>query len=190
MKRLLPLLAALLLAFSLCGCRGEPNSNRYDVSHAGKTFTVDHEACTITCDGEVYHFTVSGTGSSVSFEVTYPDGSSYHYSESVGGNVGFGQGGWSDDYDPEARGYVPGDVLWDVLGLRAEREKSGPSPLLAVLLLAVGIFNTAAPQTAWWLEYGWRFKDAEPSDLALGANRILGVVLIFIGGVCLLATIF
>lgn len=63
-------------------------------------------------------------------------------------------------------------------------------PLLAALLLAVGIFNTAAPQTAWWLEYGWRFKDAEPSDLALGANRILGVVLIFIGGVCLLATIF
>ncbi|MBE6962450.1 MAG: hypothetical protein E7445_08365 [Ruminococcaceae bacterium] len=50
--------------------------------------------------------------------------------------------------------------------------------LLILVLLAVGIFNTVSPHTAWYLENGWRFKNAEPSDLALGMTRLAGIVFI------------
>ena len=50
--------------------------------------------------------------------------------------------------------------------------------LLILLLLAVGIFNTASPHTAWYLEYGWRYKDAEPSDMALTFSRLGGILAI------------
>lgn len=187
MKRLYLLIAVLLLGLTLCACREKESPNVYDVTYKGKTYTVDQEQGTITCDDAVYHFEVSGSsGGSVDFDVVYPDGSRYYWTEEDYG----GHGGWSDDYDPETRGYVPGTVLWGVLGMRPDgRENSGPSLLPAFLLMAAGAFLTIAPQTAWMLEYGWRFKNAEPSDIALTVNRILGVVLIFIGIICLLASI-
>lgn len=54
------------------------------------------------------------------------------------------------------------------------------------ILLAAGALLAVVPWAAWMLAYGWRFKDAEPSDFALAANRILGVTLIVIGIICLL----
>ena len=68
-----------------------------------------------------------------------------------------------------------------------EKDSSGPSPFLAILLIAAGAFNAAKPRTAWYLGYGWRFKDAEPSELALGVERMVGVVVLIIGVIMLLA---
>ncbi|MBO5253428.1 MAG: hypothetical protein J6C51_05740 [Clostridia bacterium] len=53
--------------------------------------------------------------------------------------------------------------------------------LAVVLLIALGLFAVLSPQTVWYLEYGWRFKDAEPSNLALTLNRIGGIVSIALG---------
>ena len=50
-----------------------------------------------------------------------------------------------------------------------------------LLLWAIGLFNVLAPRAAWYLSYGWRFKDAEPSDAALMMARIGGVIAIIIG---------
>jgi len=187
MKRFYLWIAVLLSACILCGCQESGNPNIYDVTYNGKNYTVDQEQGTVTCDKVVYQFEISSRGgNSVDLDIIYPDGSRYYWTkESYGGH-----GGWSDNYDPEGKGYVPGDVLWDVLGMRSDNRKdSDPSPLLAFLLLAAGAFQTITPQTAWMLEHGWRFKNAEPSDLALSVNRILGVVLIFIGAICLLASV-
>ncbi|MGN0250750.1 MAG: DUF6199 family natural product biosynthesis protein [Oliverpabstia sp.] len=51
----------------------------------------------------------------------------------------------------------------------------------------MGAFNTAAPSVAWYLEYGWRYKNAEPSDLALGLNRVGGIIAIIVGILTLVA---
>ena len=77
------------------------------------------------------------------------------------------------------------DVLYR--GRGDEKDSSGPSPFLAILLIAAGAFNAAKPRTAWYLGYGWRFKDAEPSELALGVERMVGVVVLIIGVIMLLA---
>ena len=187
MKRFCLWIAVLLSVFCLCGCQSRESPDLYDVEHNRKTYTVDRGQGTITCDGVVYQFEVSDRGGdSVDLDITYPDGSRYYWT--MDGN--FGHGGWSDDYDPEASGYVPGDVLWDVLSLEtASQEHSGPSPVLAVLLLALGAFQAISPRTAWFLGYGWRFKDAEPSELALTVDRIVGVLLISVGLICLLASL-
>ena len=95
LKLVIPvLLAAALIFLASCGHGG--TSQVYDVEHNGKIFTVDQANQTIASEGHIYSFEVSGNGGNVKFKVTYPDGSTYWWSQ--GGNVGYG--GWSDDYDP------------------------------------------------------------------------------------------
>lgn len=186
MKRFCLHVAVILAAFVLCGCQKSEAPALYEVARDGKTYAVDREEGTIACDGVVYRFAVSGGGgSAVTMDITYPDGSRYYWTS----DDGFGHGGWSDDYDPEAAGYAPGEVLWDVLSLdEAGQERAGPSPVLAVILLALGAFQALSPRTAWTVGYGWRFKDAEPSELALTVDRAVGVLLIAAGIICLLAS--
>ncbi|MGM9607492.1 MAG: DUF6199 family natural product biosynthesis protein [Oscillospiraceae bacterium] len=179
MKRsLLMGIVLFLLLLTACGKNtGDPNV--YDVEYGGKTYTVDQNNQTITFDGHVCEFELSGNGNSMRFKVTYPDGSTYFWNQT--GNTG--EGGWSDDYDAER--YVSGDTLWSVLeqGRPSARNNSGHW-FLGVLLVAAGIFQAASPRTLWYISHGWRYKDAEPSDLALGLGRIGGGVVVIIGIIC------
>jgi hypothetical protein len=50
-----------------------------------------------------------------------------------------------------------------------------------VLLLIVGVLLIAFPKTQWWLNYGWAFKNAEPSELAIGYSYMLGGIAVFFG---------
>jgi hypothetical protein len=47
---------------------------------------------------------------------------------------------------------------------------------LAILVLIMSIIAIFAPRITWFLSTGWRFKNAEPSDLVLSLNRIGGVI--------------
>ena len=64
---------------------------------------------------------------------------------------------------------------------RASPEESGGSPPLGLLLIALGIWGAAAPRSVWYLSYGWRFKNAEPSEAALLAERLGGGVAVVVG---------
>lgn len=178
MKRILCFLAVLCLLFlSACGeDTGDPNV--YDVEYGGKTYTVDHNNKTITFDGHVCQYEISGNGNSTRFKITYPDGSTYFWNQS--GNSG--SGGWSEDYD-ETR-YVPGRTLWNVLEQERPKEQRGSGGAAGLLLVGLGIFEAVSPRTSWYLSYGWRYKNAEPSDLALGLGRVAGVVMIIVGIIC------
>ena len=54
------------------------------------------------------------------------------------------------------------------------------------MLLFIGGVNTAWPQAAWYLETGWKIKDAEPSDAALTWNRVGGVVALIIAAIMMI----
>ena len=159
------LLAVLLL--TACGGNAEKNSNIFEKDG----FTVNREAGTITHEEDVYTYTLSGNSK---ITITYPNGATYFWQWT--GNGGYG--GWSDDYDPVR--YTDGDTLMDLINFQPPRESSG-NPILGILVIALGIFNLAAPRAAWYLSYGWRFKHAEPSDAALGLGRIGGGVAVLIG---------
>ncbi len=179
MKRFWILCAAFCF-FLLAACtaeKGDPNV--YDVEYNGKVYTVDQINRTISVDGYTCEFSVTGSGSSTDFKVTYPNGSTYwmRWSNSSG------SGGYGGDYD-ESR-YVSGDTLWNVLEQAHPGAKQNSSHAgLGILLLIFGVLEAAFPQASWWLSHGWRFKDAEPSDLALGLGRATGIVMILAGIIC------
>ena len=179
MKRFAMLLICFLMGLSLCACGAETDTDRtYTVERNGRTFTVDPAAQTIS-DGEyTYGYEVSAGGSSAEIEITYPNGAAYYWTQR--GSIT--TGGWSGDYD-ETR-YVSGDILCDIVGRGAPAPAGTASPgklFLILFCIPLGIFHIIWPQAAWYLEYGWRFRNAEPSDLALGFNRFGGIVLVIVG---------
>lgn len=175
MKRFLALCAALcFLLLAACGAdKGDPNV--YDVEYNGKIYSVNQTESTISVDGYTCEFNVTGSQHDQRFTVTYPDGSTYSGSGWAGSH--------SEGFDPEQ--YVSGDILWEVLeqdrpGTRQNNTHGG----LGILLLIFGVLEAAFPQVSWWLSHGWRYKNAEPSDLALGLGRTAGIIMILAGIIC------
>lgn len=179
MKRLWIVLFALLLSLSLFGCAKQETT--YTVSKNGIEFHVDSTQKTISDGDNIYQYEFSGDSSSFNVTITYPNGSSYWYSQSGG----MGQGGWSDDYIDGK--YLSGDTLIDVLQEKAPKS-AGPGKITgAIILIGLGIFDVIFPKVSWYLGYGWRYKNAEPSDAALTFARVGGAIAIIIGFILMLS---
>ncbi len=58
---------------------------------------------------------------------------------------------------------------------------------LIVFLLVIGGINTVWPQAVWYLDVGWKVKDAEPSEAALTSERVVGVGILIIAAVMIIA---
>lgn len=172
MKRFRLFLLLSLVAALFLGCAATPTS--YTVLHGDAKFTVNTELGTISDELYTYLYEIDGSGSSRSVTITYPDGSTYYCTYNDSGSFG----GWSDDYAPDR--YADGDTLLAVLEQSAPREYTG-NPFLGLLLIALGLWYVLSPHSAWYLSYGWRYKDAEPSDTALVGARISGILVILFG---------
>lgn len=182
MKRLLPLILALLLV--LVGCAYEEPQTVYTVGIENVQLTVDTQNQTISDGLFTYHYTITATGNSSKITITYPNGATYYWTWS--GNAG--HGGWSEDYDDST--YADGRTLrlaleHDPSGTKKKRERSG-NPLLGLLAIGLGIWNTGWPYSSWYLSHGWYYKDTEPSDAALAMTRFGGIISIIIGIILLL----
>lgn len=59
---------------------------------------------------------------------------------------------------------------------------------IGVFILGVGLVLAIWPKAAWYLRLGWRFKHAEPSELALGAERVTGVILAIAGFILMVSS--
>ena len=172
-------LVLLLLLLTACGNKEEAvNPNLQTVEYNGRTYIIEYNpnatGGTITVEDMVCEFGISMNGD---FNVKYSDGSSYWWRQQ--GNMGYG--GWSDDYDPPA--YAEGDVLWNVLGVKSESQKDnrGGPIFLGLLVIGLGVVDVIWPQLGWYLSHGWRFKNAEPSELALFFGRLGGIVICLFG---------
>lgn len=168
MKRWIVGILACLLLCSLTACAQQETV--YTVTQNGVEYHVDSAQMIITAGGNKYRYTHSGDSTDHRITITYPDGSSYWYSQS--GSMG--QGGWSEDF-VEGK-YASADVLIDIVQESAPPKKNPGKTICAVLLIVLGIFEAALPKAAWYLGYGWRYKNAEPSDAALLFGRAGGVV--------------
>lgn len=174
MKKIFIFIFCMLLVMSLCACTSSAQTT-YTARRDGIEYLVDRESQTISDGTHTYRYSLDGDSDGYSIRITYPDGSTYWWNKQNSG-FGVGYGGWSDDYDENR--YVNGDILCDILEDEVPEERDPKPILLIVVLLAIGIFNTVSPHTAWYLENGWRFKNAEPSDLALGMTRFSGIIFI------------
>ncbi len=169
MKKRVLFLITMLIAICLCGCSSSANTS-YTVTKNGIDFIIDTENSTISDGVNTYHYTFSGTSSTYEVHITYPDSSSYWFKMQNNS----GNGGWSDNYDKNR--FTDGDTLREILLEKAPKESFPGKAVFILLLFVIGVFNMISPHTAWYLEYGWRYKNAEPSDLVLGLNRTSGLV--------------
>ena len=178
MKRFCIAMLALLLMLSLAGC-GEQGPV-YAVDRYGNEYTIDREQGTISDGTNIYEFTYEGDSEDYSVTIEYPNGGSYHWGESGG----FGSGGGNSKYDPQR--YTDADILIRLLQENAPKGIRIGNILAALVLIGGGIFCIACPETVWYLESGWRYRDAEPSDFALGVTRFSGIAAIVIGFIVML----
>lgn len=121
-----------------------------------------------------------------SLTVVYPNGYTYTIREMTGVILS----SWCLNEPPEELGFI--DIMslqWAVTAAsQASRgNQRSASPIISILLLGVGLFWLLSPKSVWWLCRGWMFKNAEPSDLALGAYRIIGIVIALIGIISIFA---
>lgn len=171
MKRIILVLFTIILMLS--SCTGG-TVTEYTVEHGGKNYTVNTENCTITDGENTYTYSVSGSADSYNMEIKYPDGSTAWWTM----NGSSGHGGWSDNY---VIGKYPDiNTISSILEKDLPSHKGGGNAFMIILLIIIGLANIIAPYASWYLSYGWRYKNAEPSDAALVMNRIGGVVIIII----------
>lgn len=185
MKRTFIFLLAVFLITGLCAC-SSGKVTEYTVTKNGTDYVVNTEKGTIFDGTNTYRYSFSGNSTNYNMEIKYPDGSSWWWSQDDRSGMGAGYGGHSDNYDEDK--YVSGYVLQEVLEEKAPKApKQGKNILIIVLLFGIGIFCLAAPKAAWYLEYGWHYKDAEPSEASIVICRVSGAVLIVIGVIMIIA---
>ena len=178
-KRTMMGVVLLLVLLSACGGQEEKEAaGPVQVERNGWVYTVDWEKGTIQCEDEVIRFTMDRrAGGQIRTELTYSDGSTYHWESTRT----MGMGGSSDDYNPPA--YADGEVLVELLEVEAPAPtgSTGSYVLLALPLIALGLWGLIAPRSIWYISVGWRLKDAEPSETTLRVERISGGVAAVIG---------
>ena len=163
LKKISKLWFVVLALFLLSSC-----STVHTVTKSGVDYVIDTNECTISDGTHIYKYTLQGNSSSSKIHITYPNGATYSWQM----YNRIGHGGWSDNYDETL--YVDGDILCDVILERASEPHVGLKIFCAVLLGAFGIFCIKSPETVWYLENAWKFKNAEPSELSLIMTRISG----------------
>lgn len=183
---ILAVLAALVLSLSACAEKQtksalEPYSTGWD----GRVYTVtpiDNDKGTISDGTNTYSYRYDASGSGYSVTFTYPDGETYTWTE----NSSSGRGEASLNFDFEK--YPSGMVLKGLLRKvrTTQEDTSAKNWGIILFLLFVGGINTACPQLTWYLDVGWKVKDGEPSEAALGWSRTVGVVLLIVAVVMMI----
>ena len=172
MKKVLAAAWCFLLVLALAGC-GSQKEKVKNVSYNGVDYVVDTENGTISDGKRVYTYVYGSSGGTI----TYPDGNYYTWKEINGAVTGSSSLGFDDT------SHVDPWVLRAVIG-EAEQTNSTSGRKhvgVGIILLVVGIVSAVWPDKIWYLNWGWRYKDAEPSDMALTLNRIGGVIAAVIG---------
>ena len=163
----------LILALVLAGCGEQEPLTAFD--RYGNEYTIDREQGTIFDGENTYQYTYEGDSEVFTITIDYPNGGCYRYSQSNG----FGSGSWNAKYSENF--YKAGDLLADMLQDNIPKKGSARNIFVGILLMGLGTFYMVCPHAGWYLSYGWRFKDAEPSDAALIFGRISGAVVLVIG---------
>lgn len=183
-KRVFILLFAVMLVLSLCACAEKQSQTDvcapYSVEYNHTLYTVtpaDETTGTISDGTETYSYQYEPHIQGYRVKFTYPDGETYTWTDDGGSMSGTTSSGF--DFDKYPDGWTLSDILLQN-GSAKTAQKAEKNVALILLLLVLGIGNAAFPKAAWYLETGWKIKDAEPSDAALAWNRGIGIVVIVV----------
>ena len=184
---ILAVLAALVLSLSACAEKQTKNAlEPYSIGWDGRVYTVtpiDNDKGTISDGTNTYSYRYDAGGSGYSVTFAYPDGETYTWTENS--SSGRGEASLNFDFEKYPSGMVLKRVLEQSPSAKSEK-KSTKNWGIILFLLFVGGINTACPQLTWYLDVGWKVKDGEPSEAALGWSRTVGVVLLIVAVVMMI----
>lgn len=177
----------LVLAVVLSGCQGKAPDN-YIVIHNGRTLSVNTIARTVTDGDDVYSYSVQEGTTSTVMEITYPNGKHMTVYQNYGSH-GNSAGSLNAE---EAERYLSEWTIFDaVQEATTERYKFHLGYfLLGILIAGAGVFLILDPETAIYWRHMWWFKDAEPTDFAIGMTRFSGVISAICGIVMTILSFF
>ena len=183
-------LLAVMLVLSLCACaekQAQTDTNApYSVEYNHTLYTVtpaDETTGNISDGTDTYSYQYEPRIQGYRVKFTYPDGETYTWTDDGTSMSGTTSPGF--DFEKYPDGWTLSDILLQNSSVKNTRKAEKNVGLILVLLFVGGI-NTAFPQAAWYLETGWKIKDAEPSDAALIWNRVGGVVALIIAVVMMI----
>ncbi len=181
MKRSLFVFLTCLLLLCLFGCSSRQNSIEYHyVSNVQDIlFTIDPDASTISDGIHTYSYAIDSRRNGFTINLTYPDGAEYFWASRSSGSISTASGDFKGE--PAGADYTDPMILCQALESKAMEKPRQIPALLCLLLMGMGAVMVLAPQTVWFLRWGWQFRDAEPSSLALGVSRASGVAVILAG---------
>lgn len=178
----------LVLAALLTGCQKKAPDN-YIVIHNGRTLSVNTIARTVTDGDDVYSYSVQEGTTSTVMEITYPNGKTMTVSQNKASGMGNSSGELTVE---EAERYLSEWTIFDaVQEATTERYKFHLGYfLLGILIAGAGVFLILDPETAIYWRHMWWFKDAEPTDFAIGMTRFSGVISAICGVVMTILSFF
>lgn len=175
MKKMIIALLCFILVISLSGCRQEKSSDSQikTINKNGVNYVIDTEQCTIRDNQQTYSYVIDKAETTIK----YSDGQSYTWKESEDMGMGIA----SPDFDYST--HVDPDILIDVIDevYHVNNKQNSKNAVLGVILLIAGIIDAIWAERIWFFHWGWRYKNAEPSDLAIGVYRIGGIIAAMIG---------
>ncbi|WP_138417129.1 DUF6199 family natural product biosynthesis protein [Aquibacillus sediminis] len=130
-------------------------------------------------NGEVVKVFFEESSDGYRYEVKFDNGHHYYYEKS--GNMG--RGGGSLELTDEERNLAEEAInTYEQMNGEAttSTNPSSGNPV-GILFILFGLLGALSPRTAWYLEIGWKLRDAEPSELALIANRVGGIIASIVG---------
>lgn len=146
-----------------------------DTSNAEKEQTItfiDNDK--VEYEGEIYSYKYNGDRENYNVEIVFPNKETYSYTQMS--TSGYGSGMINQ--------YKNGQLILDAVQGYATKDENGifksEHPFIAFLFLVSGLVSLIWPRSAWYISYGWRYKNAEPSETAITFERIGGVIAIII----------
>ncbi len=178
-------LALIFLMLSVGGCSNK-EKNKWTVD--GKEVTINQSENIITYDNEIYTYEKNKSY----IQITYPNKMVYReeYSSS-----GISTSTWSADpnlstgiIDITTYGYLSERMIIDTIlkysseiDPNARFSLSGRSPILGFIITILGAIVIIFPKGSWYLNYGWRYKNSEPSKVAINVQRVSGAIAVIVG---------
>ena len=207
MKRTVALLLLVVMVITLSACSTGPKGPEFQtVEHNGNIviLTFDYDEKTISVGSSLYNTVYGPDGEPIweedrkdiyryeydggNITITYPNGAVWiEAPTSTGAAIS-----WDDNYDPQR--YIEGDVFAMYLN-RAYmspqiREGIVGIGFACLIMAAVGVVMFVVPEELIEMKYGWRFKNAEPTEFAVWEVRIGGIVVVIVAVVIFLIAAF
>lgn len=129
-------------------------------------------------NGEVVNVFFEEHSNGYRYEVTFQNGNHYYFERSGA----MGHGGGSLELTTEERELAEEAIdQYEKFHQNERSSRLSSGNPIGLLFIFIGLFGFAFPHAAWYLEFGWKLRDAEPSEFALIAHRVGGAFIVLIG---------